>query len=376
MARRNLTTTNGSKRRSAGRRTDGFCDHVPAERCANAPVDRRANWTWSTRHVCIGNATLRPGATGDCPRPGDIVAVRVARVGNHTRVYSAARRFSRLYPGDMLAGVLGTRYATDAFYAPEIDPARLHLLTNAGLIGTAQARHSSITAPTTVELLGYIAEGNDRRHLNLKDRLFKPLEPVAADIPIVLFIGTGMNSGKTTTAARLGRALLGQGLRVALLKVTGSVAHRDLEEFESTGAQFVRDFSDYGFASTYLAGESELLGLFARMIHDAAEAQPDVILAEVADGVFQREDQLLLKSDKVRRATAGVVLTAPCAASALSLAAEVNSLGYRAIAVSGLITNSPLFVQEFAGRSRLPVLDSSNGCGALAAAVTQQLQSR
>ncbi|MHB8972497.1 MAG: hypothetical protein ACYC3X_21465 [Pirellulaceae bacterium] len=337
-------------------------------------IDTRAKWTWSTRHMSQPDTGVTRCAPDKCAGPGDVVIVRVEKVSNHSRIYSADGRFSQLYPGDTLVGVFGTRYATDAFHALKIDPEKLHLLTNAGLIGTVCARHSSRTAPTTVKLIGYAIDKNNGCHLNLKDRFFKPLKTIPMDVPLLLSVGTGMNSGKTTTTARVGRALIDRGYRIAILKVTGSVSHRDLHEFEATGAQFVHDFSDYGFPSTYLSGEEELLGLFCRMVHDAVETHPDFILAEIADGIFQQEVQLLLKSKLVQAATAGVILTAACAPSAICLSAEISALGYRPIAVSGLITNSPLFVQEFNERSTIPVLQSAEGCRDLVVAVVDRLQ--
>ncbi len=351
-------------------------DHAaPTVTMPSEPVDPQSLWTWSTRHVYHADAMIADFAPMTAARPGNAVVVRVDKVGSHKRIYSAGESFTALYPGHTLVGVLGRRYATDKFHAPEIDLTELHLLTNAGLIGTVHARHASMKTPTFVKLLGHVVDKQNGGCLNLKHRLFQPLQTPPVDIPLVLTVGTGMSTGKTTTTARVGEALIGRGLRVALLKVTGSVSHRDLRQYEQTGAPFVRDFSDYGFPSTYLCPEEELLALFVRMVHDAAETRPDAIVAEIADGVFQREVQLLLRSKLVHGATSGIILTATCAPSALALVTEIAALGYSPIAVSGLITNSPLFVEEFQERSTLPVLQSTDGCVDLAAAVIARLRS-
>lgn len=256
-----------------------------------------------------------------------------------------------------MVGVIGHRYATDAFHAADIDPAQLHLLTNAGLIGTVKEREASMKRPTELRLRGLIVDGAGVP-VNMRTRLFqaRPL-PMMADVPLVLVIGTGMNSGKTTVLAKTGHELAARGKSVALLKLTGSVTHRDLFEYKSTGAAFVRDFSDYGLPSTYLIPGDMLHALSQTMIADANEAGPDVILAEIADGFLQQETQKLLRHPAFSRLAVGAILSATCAPSAMALIAEVTQLGFTNLAVSGKITNSPLAIGELRSRSSVPVLD-------------------
>src|SRR5215467_11031132 len=79
---------------------------------------------------------------------------------------------------------------------------------------------------------------------------------------------------------------------------------------------------------------------------------------EVADGFLQRETQLLLGSEEFRSRVRGVVVAAACSGSALCAAESIKSAGFEVWAVSGLLTNSPLFMQEFASRSPIPVVSS------------------
>jgi hypothetical protein len=53
-----------------------------------------------------------------------------------------------------------------------------------------------------------------------------------------------------------------------------------------------------------------------------------------------------------------VVLSAACSGSGLYASDVIQKAGFELWAVSGLITNSPLFSQEFAVRSRVPVASS------------------
>ena len=332
----------------------------PSPRLVDFPAGVPLKWSWACRSLPVhgGYRICRDDAA---PQPGDIVLTQIASPGYHERIMTSDHERLRLYEGDCLVGVLGNRYATDAYEAVVDGVGELHILTGAGMIGTVVSRNQRIKPPTRLSFLGYVA-GEDNARINLKRRS-RPLPPVDRRLNnVVLMIGTGMNSGKTTTAAKLTKSLLRQGRRVAACKVTGSVSHRDLHELRSTGVHDVRDFSDYGFPSTYLCEEAELIELFEALLTDAARVDPEVVVMEIADGVLQRETQLLLNHAAVRSRVCGVVLAAGCAPSALFGVEQVRRLGLPLLGVSGCITNSPLFMQEFAAQCDVP-LGSSADCG-------------
>lgn len=327
---------------------------------ASQPVKR--SWVVGKLPLSLTQSQLteRLVVSNVAPRAGDCVLVRVSKLGNHSRLFNDENQYSRIYKNDLIVGVLGARYATDAYHATRIDVSNLHMLTNGGLLGTVCDSHRSMKSPTRVELKGYLTDASGAR-VNLKDTLFRPTSEFPRGVHPIFVVGTGMNSGKTTSTARLGHALADAGHKVAILKLTGSASHRDIHEFKATGAVFAADFSDYGFPSTYLAPIGELEKLYCRMMTDAALARPDVVLIEVADGVYQRETEALLKSPLVQSTNSGVILTAACAASALAIDQAVQQLDWDPIAVTGLITNAPLFAQEFAIRSETPVCDTGEG---------------
>ena len=105
-------------------------------------------WGWSVRELDQAGVYFLEASACSRPRPADVVVAQIVRVGNHARVYTVDGKFSRLYEGDVIVGVIGYRYATGKFHAPSIDLERLHLLTNAGLCGTVRERHASTKAPT------------------------------------------------------------------------------------------------------------------------------------------------------------------------------------------------------------------------------------
>ncbi len=318
---------------------------------------------------------LQVRRTNVAPQVGDCVLLKVAKVSQHSRIFDQHNNSCRIFGGDYITGVLGLRYATDAFHAKDIDPTNLHILTNAGLIGTVSESHTSKKVPTRVELIGYLCDERGER-INYFDRLYRSWDHMPNDIHPVFVVGTGMNSGKTTSTARLGQHLVSRGYKVAILKLTGSGCSNDVLEFSATGAEFVADFSDYGFPSTYLRSLSELESLYRRMLTDASERQPDVVLIEIADGIFQRETEMLLQSPLIRDSSSGVVLTALCSASAMTATKVLRDYSWNPICVTGLITNSPLFVQEFSTRNPTPVGDTNRGIGETCGLIMSHVRDR
>jgi hypothetical protein len=129
----------------------------------------------------------------------------------------------------------------------------------------------------------------------------------------------------------------------------------------ATGALFTTDFSDYGFPSTYGVDMHELIGLFDRMTDACSRKGADIIVMEVADGLLQRETGMILKNDLLRHRICGVLVASTCSGSALYATESLQKTGQDVWAVSGLITNSPLFVREFKSNSSVPVASSRAG---------------
>lgn len=337
------------------------------------PTDQPVRWGWACRGLDPERAYQLLRTPDAAPRMGDVAVVRVRSINNHTRLTQADCMRLRLYPGVTYVGVFGNRYATSSIEAEVEGTEALHQLTGAGMIGTFRSLERKSKGPTKLEFVGYVSD-EDGRRVNLKDALFQPRRLSEAALAVVLVLGTGMDSGKTTVAAKLARSLVMQGRRVASCKLTGSVSRRDYYEMSAVGAVDVRDFSDYGFPSTYLCEEGEIIDLFHTMVADAAAARPDVVVMEVADGILQRETQMLLRSASVRRATRAVVLSAACAPSALLAEGEIERHEYAVTTVSGLITNSPLFMREFTARSPVPVSSSAGDGAELAACVANEIE--
>ena len=244
------------------------------------------------------------------------------------------------------------------------------------MIGTVKSKHKSIKNPTQIKFIGYVTDESGSK-LNLKDLQFaEKRQPKSPTKKVIFAVGSGMNSGKTTTVARMVRGLVEKGVRVAACKLTGSVSHRDLFEMKSTGAIKATDFSDYGFPSTYKCEIPELLDLFHTMLADCETCEPDIVVMEIADGVLQRETQMLLHHPAVQAHLAGVLLTAPCALSAMQGVSFVRASGNQPMAVSGIISNSPLFIREFEDWCDVPFCTSVGDGSELASKAIETVNSQ
>lgn len=329
--------------------------------------------SWACRHLAEDKYWLRVESLR--PRPADVVVVKVDSIGHHHWIETSRERRLRLYKGDRVACVFGNRYATDVYEGLVLDLKKLHLLTGSGLVGTVVSRNRDVGRPTAVSFLGYLTETSGRR-VNLKELRFRPVSSGMPPPDVVLVIGTGMSTGKTTITRQVLHSLISHGVQAEGCKLTGSASPRDLYELRATGAVHATDFSDFGFPSTYGASLAELVGLFDSLVDACSRKGSQVVLMEVADGFLQRETQMLLDSEEVRRRVCGVLLAGSCSASALCAVEYVHKAGFDVWAVSGLITNSPLFVREFSSLSPIPVASARAAAGRLTQIVMRRLAMR
>ena len=292
------------------------------------------------------------------PAAGDIVLARVERIGQLPRLESPASRRQTLFVGDEVLVAYANRYAPDQVLA-EVpgDLAPCHLIAAGGLAGKVTMRHGAVGSPTQLAPVGLLADS--RRRLNLKQFAPCSLDPDASRRVrphVVAVLGTSMNSGKSTAAACLIRGLTSAGLRVAAGKITGTGAGGDPRLFHDAGAVKVLDFTDYGYPTTFRLETAELGSLAMSMVNALAESDPEVIVVEIADGVYQGETRHLLNTEVLHTLVDSVLFAAADALGASAGVALLRSAGHSPAAVSGMLTVSPLAASEAAAELDVPVL--------------------
>jgi hypothetical protein len=284
-----------------------------------------------------------------------VVLGRVHRVGSHQRIQLRDGRLSNLFEGDLIVAACGARYASDQFEGvAKISPEGTDLLAGGGCLGKMRLRNTKMKQPTRVVPIGLLSDAAGVV-LNL-DR-YKLLPAIRArDLDTVAVVGASMNSGKTDAAASLTHGLKLAGFRVAALKATGTGAFGDLNAYVDAGADFTADFTDAGMVSTYQQPLHRIERAIEILLGSAANAGCNAAVVEFADGVLQQETAALLRNPRIRELFSGFLYAVPDSLAALGGCHALSLVGITPIALTGLVSQSPLNVLEAESATGLPVL--------------------
>lgn len=252
------------------------------ERLLWAPVGANVVYASVTR---IADLAQRVATVEQLPRErwasGDYVGgIVLERPGVAHTVETTSGRMAEVFPGDVLVGALGTRYATlesvGDWRAVE-DDLLFDSLTRAGVLGkSTSVAPASLPQVISLRYLGHLLD--DGTKLTMA-QFVEPLPHRELEAPIVLVIGTSMSAGKTTTAKALIRMLKRRGLRVGAAKLTGVARYADTLAMRDAGADHVVDFVDAGLASTVCDSDVYLPAL-EHILSSLAGAGVDVVVAE------------------------------------------------------------------------------------------------
>jgi hypothetical protein len=313
-----------------------------------------AKWTFSTRRV-DRSAIAGMDTAFAAARPGDLILAQVESLGQHHRVQLSTGRPSLIYPGDTVVLACGARYAPDQFEGlAEIDPEGADLLAGGGCIGRMVSRNERIRNATRLLPMGRLLDIAGQP-VNLS-RFALPATNVARDIPVIVVLGTAMNSGKTLATTQLSLGLRRAGYKVAALKGTGTGAFGDLNEYADTGAHWVADFTDAGMVTTYREPLERVKAGLDLLLAHAAERGCEIAVMEIADGLFQRETGALIADPWLRDRQSGLIFACGDAVAAAGGVAELARHGLRPDALTGILSCSPMAVAEAEGATGVPVL--------------------
>lgn len=287
------------------------------------------------------------------PVAGDVAVFEILKIGKHKTIQGESKRNNTIITGDWIMAAFGTRYATEQFegYLPGNLEGEFHILGAGGTVGILESAHAKFreTGPTLLRLIGMVKDrsGSQLNTKVLKGKAIQPFTGAAAKATrVILSLGSSMDSGKTTSAAYLVSGMKKAGLTVAYIKLTGTVYTKDADLAWDMGADKVIDFGDFGFPSTYMCSERELLDLYESAIAQTLAIQPDYVIMEIADGIFQRETSLLLKNKYFHETVEGVIYSAGDSLSAVQGLQTLQGWGYYPLALCGLFTASPLLIRE------------------------------
>ena len=322
---------------------------------------RRIKWGYAThvlRDPPSSAAELgeRLDESVDPPCANDVVVAEVLEIGNHKKIELPSRRRAALFPGDLIGVVYGHRYATRRWHG--IIPAGMgpcHILSVGGVCGEVVDIVADIEDPTSIRPLGYLVDPKFGR-VNLCDYGLRPKVCPGPQPTTILVVGSAMDSGKTTAAYSVVHGLTLSGARVCAAKLTGTAASKDIVMMEDAGAIKVLDFTDVGHASTANCSREELENIVTVVRSHLSVLQPEYVVLEVADGLVQRETEILLE---LLHTHEYIDYTIYACNDSLGVQAGVQQLlqyELNVVAVSGWVACSSLAAREAQPLTDLPVL--------------------
>ncbi|MBK9982009.1 MAG: hypothetical protein IPP15_06205 [Saprospiraceae bacterium] len=326
-------------------------------------METRIKKTFVCRNVAAFN--LRK----DVPRnyalqDGDVGIFEVLHIGKHSKIQADSKQNITIVEGDHIMAAFGTRYATAQIegYLPDHIDQELHILGAGGTVGVVRSMHAAFEdiGPTSLRLIG-LAVNPQGEVINTKKiekhRMIGFKGKTINSAKVILSLGSSMDSGKTTSAAYLVHGLKKQGKKVAFIKLTGTIFSKDCDLVFDLGADMVADFGEFGFPSTYMCDEKELLDLYASLLKVVMHSKPDYIVMEIADGLYERETKMLLTNPRFISTIDGVMFSAADSLAAINGVHVLNQWDIYPDCLSGLFTASPLLIREVKENTDVPVFN-------------------
>ncbi|MHC4924414.1 MAG: hypothetical protein ACYTG4_10115, partial [Planctomycetota bacterium] len=239
---------------------------------------------------------------------GNVVVVKaLSEKSVYDKLELDTGRMAHISREDVIVGVLGRRRALKGFVGdlPESIEVgdRLQILNLGGVIGTCVSGNQDLGKPLEVEVLGMAVR--DGRPLNIAEGAVEPADALPENMPpVVLVEGTCMASGKTQAACEIVQKLNQRGKRIAALKATGVACQRDVLNMMDHGARWGLSFQDAGLPST--VDRDNLPAVIKGLMGRLAEANPDLIVVELGDGIIGSYGVGSLLADEEIRAAARV----------------------------------------------------------------------
>ncbi len=314
----------------------------------------QAKAAYTTRRVnSVAIATILKGNL--TPQVGDLVLARVEKIGHHKHIELPSGRKAHLFPGDEVVVCYGNRYAPDQFEA-EIpsDLSPCHLVAAGGLASRVLSQHPLVASATAIAPLGLLGDRSGQR-LNISNWALPPNSYIGKRPLTIAVVGSSMNSGKTTTAANLIKGLVLSGQKVGAAKITGTGSGNDIWKMRDAGASLVLDFIDAGWASTYRVPPEAIERILDLITSHLAASGVEAIVLEIADGLYQEETSKLVSSRAFRNAIDGLVYTSSSSLGASAGVQFLQQYQLPVLAISGMVTSSPLAAREAAIATGLPV---------------------
>ena len=183
---------------------------------------------------------------------GDYVACKILDPGSNNilTLELTTGRMRGIIGGEALVGALGERFATleaTGTWREVGDDLKMHVLTAAGLLGKLTSKSIFIPSMMEVVYMGHVMRYGNK--VRMKDFVVStPITPFKT--PVVLFTGTSMSAGKTTSARIVTNIFKQMSYTVVGAKLAGAGRYKDILAIKDVGADIVMDFVDVGLPSS------------------------------------------------------------------------------------------------------------------------------
>ncbi len=212
---------------------------------------------------------------------GDYAVCQIVNAGSETlKLELPNGRMRGVIGGETIVGALGERFATleaTGTWRNVEDDLKMTVLTGAGLLGRMTSKSVFIPQMMKVVYLGHAFRGNKKLTM---ESFVKPIAMVSFKTPVVLFVGTSMSAGKTTSARIVTNLFKQAGYKVVGAKLTGAGRYKDILAIKDVGADAIYDFVDVGLPSS-ICPKEEFQEKLAQLLSRIEIQKADVAIIEI-----------------------------------------------------------------------------------------------
>jgi hypothetical protein len=290
----------------------------------------------------------------------DYVACTITDPGSNNLLLELPNgRMRGIIGGETIIVALGERFATleaTGSWKEVGDNLNMHVLTGAGLVGKLTSKSVFLPQMMEIKYRGHLYRGE--KQLTMGTYVPKT-ETVPFEIPTVLFVGTSMSAGKTTSARIITHLFKLAGLKVVGAKLTGAGRYKDILAMKDVGADWVMDFVDAGLPSS-IVSRSDFMAANSLLLSRIASTHADVAIIEIgASPLEPYNGDLAIES--IREQVKCVVLSASDPYAVYGL---MKAFDLRPDIVTGVATNTLAgrnMVERLSGVTALNLIDPSTG---------------
>lgn len=182
--------------------------------------------------------------------------------------------------GEWIIGALGERFATleaTGSWQEVGDDLKMNVLTAAGLMGKLTSKSAFIPNMMEVIYKGHLFRKGQKLSM---DQFVTESPEIPFNTPVVLFVGTSMSAGKTTSARIVTNLFKLAGYKVVGAKLAGAGRYKDILAIKDVGADVILDFVDVGLPSS-ICHRDLYKEKLSQLMNKIAAVEADIAIIEL-----------------------------------------------------------------------------------------------